>query len=64
MSVRICSGSILCFGFILPRGMLCLSAVSMAFVMIAFMVCTLSGSCEFSSMSSISCVNFSQWAFL
>lgn len=42
--VRICSGSILCLGFILPLGMLCLSAVSMAFVIILLSVCMLSGS--------------------
>ena len=33
-----CSGSILCLGLILPWGMLCLSAVSMALVMIVLVV--------------------------
>ena len=42
--VRICSGSILYLGLILPLGMLCLSAVSMAFVIILLSVCMLSGS--------------------
>ena len=54
ISVRMCSGNILCWGFIFPLGMLCLSAVSMAFVIILFSVCTLSDSCTFSSMFSIS----------
>ena len=64
ISVRMCSGSILCLGFIFPLGMLCLSAVSIAFVIILLSVCTLFVGCMLSSMFSISCVNSSQRAFL
>jgi len=59
-----CSGSSLCLLCIFPRGMLCLSACSMAFVSILLAVCTLSGVCMFVSVCSISWVKFVQFAFL
>ena len=50
--------------FILPSGMLCLSAFSIRFVNVLFELCTSVGSVVSSSAVSISEVKFSQFAFL
>ena len=55
-------GSSFCFEWILPRGMLCLSALSMMFVMMLFAMCGFVGGVAFWSAFSISSVKVFQSA--
>ncbi len=62
--VVMCSGRSLQFSFILPLGMLCLSACSRMFVKIVFDVCTFVGGSVSEKANSVCSVNCFQLAFL